>query len=878
VPNATLVNFAGGETSPRSRGRFDLDWFRSSCEKVLNFIPEVPGSARYRNGSKTLSLTRGGQVCRMVPFVLNSSRKFMLEFTAGKMRVYKDEQLLTLPRTSATAITNASPAVITVASTTGLANGDEIVLSDIEGMPELNGRQVLLANKVGSTYELRDPVTNAAIDSRNYGAYVSGGTVREVYEIDTPYSLDNLDDLQWAPDGNTATMYLTCVNVVPRKLTVDSADIFTLATYSRTNDPFDSEAAVLNIEFVQTNMPGITYVQFSPGSVIYENVNYTFAAVVGTVEINGGVYRLEITGPAGSNPQAILKTVAGADVDSSGWTAYVSGGTATPAIETPIGVAFYESRLWFLGTNQRPNTLFGSRSPDSSGNPRYDDFTGGTNDDHACFFALAPASGQVDYLTWGRGTSKFFFAGSFGGPFRISGSGVDEAITPSSVNVRQIDLIGCESVMAIGGSRIFFIQRGGTAIRALRFNPDLNDYESYDLMLNAEHMAESPLLRIVLQIGRPDALWAVRRDGILVGVTVDNNENIAGWHRHAAGGPDAKFIDVQTLPRTDKNDQLWVVVERTVGGVTRRYVEIQADRVDFPDPEDFYTGPANREDDRERWKNVLYRRQEEYVHLDSAGTYNGADRGAVAGATLTPGALTGAGVTFTASAAVFKSTDVGSELWKKPDRETGEGSGRAVITAYISPTQVTCAIVVDFDVLDAVDAGAWHFAVDTVYVPHLDRETVAVVVDGAVYSDGRGEVGQVATVVDCKVQLSDPAAVIHVGYAYDGFLKTHNLELTSGGQGPAQSKPRTISEAVIRFLGSLGVDFGTNLYDLEKIEWRTARDRADRPAPVFTGQRRVPIKDHTEREEGKAVIVSQRLPLPCVVQSVDLIFDNSEVA
>lgn len=882
MPNATLVNFAAGETSPRSRGRFDLDWFRSSCEKLLNFVPEVPGSASYRYAFKAVAQTRGGGVARLVPFVLSSSRSYQLEFTDGYMRVYKDNVLAAIYRTTVTAITNQSPAKVTVTSDTNLANGDEVILKDIEGMPELNGRQVLLTNKSGSTFELRDPVTNEPINSISYGVYTSGGTVNEVYQIATPYLEENLDDLQWAPDGNTGTMYLTCVGITPRKLTVDSADVFTLATYSRTADPFAAGAAI-NVTGVETSGTYLV-VNFALGTDIDEEIPYAFAAVGGTTQLNGNSYRLEAVGgfyvpesPPSSVRVYLYNATTGAQITSAGFSAWTSGGTATPAPETPIGVAFYESRLWFLGTNRRPNVAFGSMAPDDGGNPRYDNFTGGVAADNACFFALAPAGGQVDYLTWGRGTSKFLFAGSYGGPFRISGSGLDEPITPTSINVRQIDLTGCEAVMAAGGSRIFFVQRGGTSIRALRYNTDLDDYESYDMMLNAEHIADSPLQRCVLQTGRPDVLWVIREDGVLAGVTVQGNENVAGWHRHKAGGTDAKFLDIQTLPRTDKNDQLWAVTERAVGGVTRRYVEVQADPVVFPDLEDFYTGPENKAADLARWKNAVYRRQEEYIFLDCAGTYNGADRGTAASATLTPGALTGTGVAFTASAAVFKATDVDSELWKKPNRETGEGAGRAVITAYVSPTEVTCEIVEDFDSVDAVAAGAWHFAVDTIYVPHLDGETVGVVVDGAVYSDGLGTVGQVATVDEGKVQLSEVAAVVHVGFVYEGFIKTHNLELTAGNNGPAQAKPRTISGAVIRFLASLGVDFGTDIYDLEQLEHRTAQDAQDRPEPVFSGMRPIEIRDVTTREEGKYIIVSQRVPQPCVVQSIDLHFDTTEV-
>ena len=874
--NAALVNFVAGETSPLSRGRFDISSFPSSCRKLLNFICELAGPARYRPGFKHRGETRGGAVARNIPFQLNDSQAYLLEFTAGYMRVRKDEYLLTTDRTTITAITQASPVVITVASATGLTNGDEVIITGIVGMIELNGRQVRLANGAGSTFQLVDPTTGVPIDSSGFGAYVSGGDLAEVYEIASPYLEADLPGIQFAQ--SSATMYLTHFRYAPRKLTVASNDTWTLTTFSRTADPFNAQLTNLT-GFISISLGTQTRITYSAPATISEDVLYTFSTFVGTTELNGGVYRIENDTTPSPYYLAYLRNADGTHVDSSAWTAYVSGGLGTPAVECPIAVAFYEGRLGYFGSNQRPSTFWLSQAPSDTGASRYDDFTGGTDADDACAFTLAPVSGRVDYITWAVSTAQHLQIGTYGGPFRVSGGGLDEPITPASINVRQIDGFGCESLMPAVGARTFFLQRGGETLRTLRVNTDSNDPESYDMCLNAEHIGASPLRQVVFQAGRPDAIWVRREDGVLAGMTVLGVENIAGWHRHKIGGTDAKVIDVAVLPRSDAGDQLWACVERTVDGATRRSVEVMADPVAFPDLEDFYLGPTplNESDDLAAFRNAVYRRQGEYVHLDGAGTYDGAARGLAAEATLTPAALSGDDIIFTASEDVFVAGDVGNELWKKPSRETGAGSGRAVITSYLSPTQVVCDIEVEFDSFTPVAAGEWFIAAETITnLWYLEGETVAVVTDGAVYSDGRGTYKYpVVTVANGKVTLPAPAGVAHVGLPYEGFLQTQNLEM-GGRSGPAQSKPRNIVGAFIRFLNTLGASFGTNIYKMDDVEHVRGGGVADRPTPVFSGIRKMPYEDRWEAEQEKTAFVAQRLPLPCVVQYIDVQYDTGD--
>jgi hypothetical protein len=75
-----------------------------------------------------------------------------------------------------TAITKANPGVVTTASAHGLLNGDDVYISGVVGMTEVNGQVFQVANKSTSTFELTDS-SGADVDTTNYTTYSSGGSV-----------------------------------------------------------------------------------------------------------------------------------------------------------------------------------------------------------------------------------------------------------------------------------------------------------------------------------------------------------------------------------------------------------------------------------------------------------------------------------------------------------------------------------------------------------------------------------------------------------------------------------------------------------------------------------------------------------------------------
>ena len=646
MANASLVNFAAGETSPKSRGRFDIAAYNSSCRKLENFIAEVQGSARYRPGFRHVERVRErvygtAGPCRIIPYQVNGGASYMLEFTPGKLRIYRNGALETVSRTTVTGLTDAVVGSdtylrIDVNSSTGLAAPDEVIISGVVGATKLNGRVLRLWDAGSNQLWPYDPLTSTNWGPGDAASYVSGGTVTEVLTIASPYyTQEDLDALNFAQ--TPSAMYLACYRHPPYKLTVDtSTGTWTLATYSRTNDPLAAGAAI-NITNVYVS-GGKTYVTLASAAVS-EHL-YTIASVTGTIasDVNAK-WRFHVVENVGGSPTYEIRN-ATTDDSFLASGAYTSGGTATPDADNPIAVAFFESRLVFAGTNVRPNTLFMSRSPVSTtGATRYDDFTGGTDADHACFFTLAPTNGQIDYITWAVGTAKYLVVGAFGGAFRVSGGGLDEPITPTSINVRPVDSFGCAPTPpAVNGAYVYFVQRGGVTVRVLKYSADADDIASFDLCLNSEQIGYSPITRIVFQPGRPDMLWVLRTDGQMASMTLDAAEQIAGWHRHIAAGTSATFIDMAVLPRQDQPDQLWVITQRTVPGIQKssaavpiRSVEYLTDDVTYSDIEDYYGTTATEALDAAAYRAATVALLKTAAFLDASEYYNGSAAATISG-------------------------------------------------------------------------------------------------------------------------------------------------------------------------------------------------------------------------------------------------------
>lgn len=841
----TLQNFAGGVFSPKMYGRYELPVSNNGCKRMRNFIAETQGPATYRPGLRYVNSTRRNKIANLIDFQFNDEQSYMLEFTEGYLRFYKDGGLILLTDKTITGVTQANPAVVTSASH-GYSNGDEVFITEVVGMTELNGKSFIVAGVAANTFQLTDQDGNN-VDSTAYTAYSSAGVANKVYEITTPYTEAN-DLFALKVAQNADTMYITHGYYEPRKLTRTDHTAWTLVRYTRTNDPFLTEKAITGVS--QANPGVVTCV--AHGFVTDDQI--IIEEIVGMTELNSRVYTVvKIDADHFS-----LKTLAGVAVDTSAYTAWSSAGFASNQNLLPANCTFYESRWWASGISVAPGKFVGSRSPASStGIPRYDDFTSGTDADHAVSYTVA--DDEVNDILWMIGTDRLLFIGSFGSESKATGSTAQESITPTSVNVRAVQKLGVSSVNPVNKENIvIYVQKGALTVRSLEFDALSDSFISVDRNLLSEAITDSGIKQMAWRSGRPDLLWMVLNDGRLVGLTFKSREDVSGWHDHDTYGGEDLFLSCASMGRVNGYEQTWFVVEREVDGHTRRYVEYLTDLVTFPVVDDYFTGEGNEDDDKEKYARALAEAQKSHVYVDSALTYDGSDQSV----NLTPaaGALTvdTTGVVFTAGGSVFKSTDVGRKIYKKA--VDGDGYGRATITGYTSATVVTCTIDQAFDSVTAMDAGNWYLTTDEVTgLDHLEGREVTVVVDGAEHDH--------ETVVDGAISLDYQAGMIHVGLGYTGIVQPMNIEMT-GTTGPSQTKPRNIYQVGVRFFQSRGAKFGTDLYRLEALPFTEMPLQVGIALPLFTGVKHIPYSDEWEREP--RVYIVQDSPSPCMIQLLAL--------
>lgn len=692
----------------------------------------------------------------------------------------------------------------------------------------------------------------------NDGIIESGGSP---YEVVSPYDEADLFNLKFQQEG--LDLYIAHPDYAPRKLTYTSATSWSLSAHGAYRDVFQNSQLISNI--TQANPPTLTYGganSFTAGDTVY------ISGIAGMTELNDKRF---LIGTVNTGAKTItLQDLDGNNIDASGYTPWSSGGIIeritqenAPFLSSgkyPTCVGSYEDRIVYGGSNDLPSVLYFSKSGDT------DDFTLGDEVDDGIEYFI---KGQANNIKWVAGTSLFLAIGTFGDVLQATG-GIDDVITPSSISIRPSNSYGVLDIMPVSrNTQIFYSQNNGLKLRSFEYSLETNNYIPIDRNIIADHITNSGIKQLAYKSGSPNVVWAVKNNGELIGMTLEESEGVSGWHRHITDG---EIISVASLPRENEDDQLWLCVKRTVNGSTKYYVEFLSDAVTYPDRKD-YRNSGNEAQDRINFSNVMFEAQKDYIYLDSCLTYNGTSAGVAASASVTPAASTGTSITFTASASVFNSNDVGREIWRKSI--TGVETGRAVITGYTSATVVTCDILEDFDSTSAIPSGQWYLTAGTVTgLSHLEGLDVSVLADGGQHSQ--------KTVSSGSITLDRQSSVVHVGLAYSGYIETNSLE-GGGTNGTAQTKRKSVHAIGFKFLNSLFARCGVNYYQLQQINDRTAAMNMDRPPLPTTGARKINIYkkplDNFDAgwQRDVTAIVAQTQPFPCNVQLITPYMDVSNV-
>ena len=271
---------------------------------------------------------------------------------------------------------------------------------------------------------------------------------------------------------------------------------------------------------------------------------------------------------------AIRKLTRTADNNWTFSTATITG-TPSPALNDttnnyPSVVTFFEQRLVFGATNNNPQTLWFSKNGD------YENFTTGTGDDDALVYTIA--SNQVNAIRYLSAT-RVLTIGTTGGEYVLTATS-DGPVTPTTTLIRKYSNYGSAAVEPVQVADVtLFVQRGGRKVREFRYVGDINvsAYQAPDITIVAEHITAGGLSAFAYQQEPDGVIWAIRADGTLLGVTYRREEEVVAWHKHIVGGEfdggQAVVESIATLPSDTGEDELYMIVKRTINGATKRYVE-----------------------------------------------------------------------------------------------------------------------------------------------------------------------------------------------------------------------------------------------------------------------------------------------------------------
>ena len=198
-------------------------------------------------------------------------------------------------------------------------------------------------------------------------------------------------------------------------------------------------------------------------------------------------------------------------------------------------------------------------------------YTPGTEPDDA--IAITIASDQVNAVLW-LASGRLLFAGTPGGEARIGSDSLNVALSPTNVQAKFETRMRSANVQPLNAVRaVLFLQRHSRKLRELVFDFQIDGFKAQDLTILADHISgKSGFVEMAYQQEPWSTVWLVRADGQLVAMTYEPDENAFGWAPQPLGG-DGKVESVISIPGTGR-DEPWLIVNRTINGATKRYIEM----------------------------------------------------------------------------------------------------------------------------------------------------------------------------------------------------------------------------------------------------------------------------------------------------------------
>jgi len=884
-------SFAGGEVSPEMWGRIDDVKFQTGAAKMQNFIALPQGPAENRPGTQFVREVKDStKKVRLLPFTFSTTQTMVLEMGAGYFRFHT--QGATLGPGTPAAYNNATAYVVGDLVSSGGVNYYCIAATTGNAPPNATYWYPLPAG----IYEIPNPYAEADLFDIHY--VQSADVLTLVHPNYAPRELRRLGATTWtlttitfgpvvaAPGAPTVTanrgealdligftsaspgvghttaphglavgdpVYLdggTWTNPFPDDYyivaSVSAGDKFTVRAYSTGVAlsttaygtwssggyvQFGDKSLDFTSYYVITSLPSNGLDESTPSAAgsVANNLNaqgssntITWSAVSGAAKYN--VYKRQ-NGVYGFIGQTDLTTFTDNNIGPDlGITPPIFDPVFNSSGNYPGAVSYFEQRRVFAGTTNAPQTLWmtrtGTESDLSYSIPTEDS-------DRILFRVAAREANTIRHLV----PLTQLLALTSAAEWRISPVNSD-VITPTTISVRPQSYVGANNVQpSIVNNTVVYCSARDGHVRELGYSWQASGFVTGDLSLRATHLFDTYDISDMCYSKAPQPLlWFISSTGSMLGLTYIPEQQVGAWHQHVTDGA----FESCTSVAEGSEDRLYVVVKRTIGGNTKRYVE--------------------------RFASRQVTTIERCFFVDSGLTYDGNNATATT-VTVTGGtAWTPAEVlTITASSAIFQfpaTTDVGDVIVLT---NTNGEQYRLTILGTTSTTVATARVDRTLPApLRNVATAVWAFARDTVSgLTHLEGKTVSILADGAVMPQ--------VTVTSGVAALQRPATVVHVGLPYDSDLETlpMALQMEAFGQGRAKN----VNEAWLRVYRSSGIFVGPDNDNLTEAKQRTTEPYGAPPG-LKTDEIGVKLTP-TWRQSGR-IYVRQSDPLPLTIVGLTL--------
>ena len=236
----------------------------------------------------------------------------------------------------------------------------------------------------------------------------------------------------------------------------------------------------------------------------------------------------------------------------------------------PSCVTFYQNRLFFAGSKDLPQSMWGSKSGD------FGNFEAGTGqDDDAFGYVLASDTiNDIKYMISGQALQLFTYSSEWAIP-----QSYDQSLTPSTLQVRKQSQKGVTDVKPIIVDDVtFFVKKGGHGVEAFVYNSDNFTYDSENVSIFSTDLIEDPVSGCALDSStNDDAHWLilVNSDGSLAIYQTLREQEVSAWSLATSQTIDDENVVYQSYFKqaVTVDNTVYFVVERTIDGATVRYLE-----------------------------------------------------------------------------------------------------------------------------------------------------------------------------------------------------------------------------------------------------------------------------------------------------------------